>query len=49
MQDVPPENKPYILFTRLFLLALLLILVILVKVAWHPERQAIKKARKGIE
>lgn len=39
MKGIPPENVPYILGTRLGLLAILIILCILVRIAWQKRRR----------
>ena len=38
MENVPPENIPYILATRVGLVVLFLILAILVKIAWRKRK-----------
>ncbi|MDD5496678.1 MAG: sodium:calcium symporter, partial [Candidatus Omnitrophica bacterium] len=39
MKNVPAENRPFVLGTRAFLIALFVALSILVKIAWKKKRR----------
>ena len=45
MQNVPPENKVYILGTRIGLISLFAILAVLVKIAWRRKRLDMERIR----
>jgi SNF family Na+-dependent transporter len=48
LRSVSPENKIYILATRIFLILLLAILAILVKIAWRRRRLKVARENLGL-
>jgi neurotransmitter:Na+ symporter, NSS family len=49
MKDVPPENVPYIIWTRLLLLGLFLGLGILVRAAWQKKKKQDRLEAEGLQ
>ena len=45
MKNISPANRPFILMTRIGLLALFLILAVLVKIAWRRKKKQLQRAR----
>jgi len=43
MRDVPASDRPFVLGTRIFLIALFMLLAILVKVAWNKRKTGMAK------
>jgi SNF family Na+-dependent transporter len=43
MKGVSPADRPYVMATRIFLLAIFLVLAVMVKLAWRRKRKAVER------